>query len=50
MCSQILKNKSHDPGFKTEQIESKEDWTKEKIMQKALSITTDKGLEGNFDD
>ena len=50
VIDEILKNKSHDPGSKAEKIESKNDWTKEKIMQKALSITTDKGLEGNFDD
>ena len=50
VIDEILKNKSHDPGFKAERIERKNDWTKEKIMQKALSITTDKGLEGDFDD
>ena len=50
VIDEILKNKSHDPGSKAEKIESKNDWTKEKIMQKALSITTDKGLEGDFDD
>ena len=50
VIDEILKNKSHDPGSKAEKIESKNDWTKEKIMQKALSITTDKGLKGDFDD
>jgi len=50
VIDEILKNKSHDPGFKADKIESKADWTTEKIMEKALHITTDKGLEGDFDD
>ncbi len=50
VIDEILTNKSHDLGFKAEKIESENDWTKEKIMQKALSITSDKGAEGNFDD
>ncbi len=50
VIDEILKNKSHDPGSKAEKIESKNNWTKEKIMRKALSITTDKGLKGDFDD
>ena len=50
VIDEILKNQSCDPGFKTEKIESKNDWTKEKIIEKALSITTDKGQEGDFDD
>jgi len=50
VIEEILKNRSHDPGFKTEKIESKNDWTKEKIMQKALKIPSDKGVKGNFDD
>ena len=50
VIDEILKNKSHDPGSNAEKIESKNDWTKEKIMEKALNITTDKGLDGDFDD
>ena len=50
VIDEILKNQSCDPGFKTEKIESKNDWTKEKIIEKALNISTDKGLEGDFDD
>jgi len=50
VIDEILKNQSCDPGFKTEKIESKNNWTKEKIIKKALSITTDKGLDGDFDD
>jgi len=50
VIDEILKNKSHDPGFKAEKIESKREWTKEKIMEKASKITADKGPEGDFDD
>ncbi|MBT3178617.1 MAG: ketose-bisphosphate aldolase [Desulfobacula sp.] len=50
VVDEILKNKSYDPGFKIERIESKNDWTKEKIMEKALSIPVDKGQKGDFDD
>ena len=50
VIDEILKNKSHDPGSNAEKIENKNDWTKEKIMEKALSITTVKELEGDFDD
>ncbi|MCK5695433.1 MAG: class II fructose-bisphosphate aldolase [Desulfobacula sp.] len=50
VIGEILKNKSHDPGFKAQKIESEREWTKEKIMEKASKITTDKGPEGDFDD
>jgi fructose/tagatose bisphosphate aldolase len=50
VMDEILKNQSHDPGFKAKKIESKKEWTKEKIMEKASRITSDKGPEGNFDD
>ena len=50
VIDEILKNKSHDPGSKAQKIESKKDWTKEKIVNKALTITADKGPDGDFDD
>jgi hypothetical protein len=50
VIDEILKNNSHDPGFKAEKIESEKDWTKEKILEKAADINTDKGPKGNFDD
>ncbi|WP_300462270.1 class II fructose-bisphosphate aldolase [Desulfobacula sp.] len=50
VIDEIIKNNSHDPGFKAEKIESEMDWTKEKILEKATDINTDKGPKGNFDD
>lgn len=50
VIAEILKTQSHDPGFNAEKIESKQDWTKEKIIDKASKINTDKGPKGNFDD
>jgi fructose-bisphosphate aldolase, class II len=50
VIEEILKNQSHDPGFNAEKIESKNDWTKEKIIDSASKITSDKGPEGDFDD
>lgn len=50
VIDEILKNKSHDPGPKAEKIESKDDWTKEKIIARASKIISDKGPEGDFDD
>jgi hypothetical protein len=46
----ILETQSHTPGFKAEKIEKQEDWTREKIIEKAAKITSDKGPEGDFDD
>ena len=46
----ILKNGSHDPGPKAERIEDPAGWTREKIIEKAASITSNKGPEGDFDD
>ncbi|SDT83834.1 class II fructose-bisphosphate aldolase [Desulfobacula phenolica] len=50
VIDEILKNRSHDPGFKAEKIEQKNNWTTEKIMETASMMNTDKGPEGNFDD
>ncbi|MCG8552096.1 MAG: class II fructose-bisphosphate aldolase, partial [Desulfobacterales bacterium] len=47
---QILETQSHMPGFKAENIEQKNEWTREKIIEKASRITSDKGPEGDFDD
>lgn len=46
----ILKSGSYDPGPKAERIEDPAEWTPEKIVEKARSITSDKGKKGNFDD
>lgn len=46
----ILETQSHTPGFKAKKIEQKEDWTRERIIEKAAKITSDKGPEGDFDD
>ncbi|MCP4749017.1 MAG: class II fructose-bisphosphate aldolase [Desulfobacteraceae bacterium] len=46
----ILKAGSYDPVQQAEPIENKEEWTPEKIREKAKSITSDKGPDGDFDD
>lgn len=46
----ILKNGSHDPGPKAARIENPAEWTKEKIAERAVSLTGNKGPAGNFDD
>ena len=46
----ILRTNSHDPGPKAQCIESPQDWTKEKIIERAKTIDSDKGPEGDFDD
>lgn len=50
VIEEILKSKTCDPGPKAKIIEKKSDWTKEKIVEKASRITSDKGPEGDFDD
>ena len=50
VIDEILKTRSHDPGLKAQTIEDKNEWTKEKIIEKALTITSDKGPDGDFDD
>jgi len=50
VINEILKNNSHDPGFTAEKIESKNEWTTKKIIEKASKITTVKGPAGDFDD
>ncbi len=46
----ILKNNSPDPGPTAEQIEDQAEWTREKIIERARSLSSDKGPAGDFDD
>ena len=46
----ILEANSYDPGPKTEKIEDPLQWTKDKIIERAGGISSDKGPEGDFDD
>ena len=46
----ILEAGSHDPGPNATQIESPDDWTEAKIRERAATIESDKGPEGDFDD
>lgn len=47
---QILKIGSHDPGPKAQRIEDPQEWTRDKIIERAKSIESDKGPKGDFDD
>ncbi|MEJ2039479.1 MAG: class II fructose-bisphosphate aldolase [Desulfosarcinaceae bacterium] len=46
----ILRHGTYDPGPKAEKIESKVDWSREKIVERAKTLNTDKGPQGNFED
>jgi fructose/tagatose bisphosphate aldolase len=46
----ILEAGTYDPGPKAARIEDPAEWTPEKIVTRAASITSEKGLEGDFDD
>jgi fructose-bisphosphate aldolase class II len=46
----ILETGGFDPGPKAERIENPADWTPEKIIERAKTIDSDKGPEGNFED
>jgi fructose/tagatose bisphosphate aldolase len=46
----ILATGAPDPGAKAERIEDPAEWTREKIIEKAAAITSDKGPEGDFED
>lgn len=46
----ILEAGSHDMGSKAARIEDPADWTKEKIIERAKGLDTDRGPEGDFDD
>lgn len=47
---QILKTDGYDPGPKAQRIEDPQEWTREKIIERAKEIDSDKGPEGDFDD
>ncbi|MGM0425588.1 MAG: class II fructose-bisphosphate aldolase [Thermodesulfobacteriota bacterium] len=46
----ILQQGSYDPGPVAKQIEDPAEWTKEKILEKAKGLSSDKGPAGNYDD
>jgi fructose-bisphosphate aldolase class II len=46
----ILEAGSYDAGPKTDRIENPAEWTPEKIIERAASIESDKGPEGDFED
>jgi fructose-bisphosphate aldolase class II len=46
----ILKAGSYDVGSKGSLIEDPAHWTREQIVERAKSISSDKGPEGNFED
>ena len=46
----ILEAGTYDPGPKVTRIEDPDEWTPEKIVKRAASLTRDKGPKGDFDD
>jgi len=50
VMNEILRLETYDPGPKAKRVEDPDEWTTEKITQKAASLSPDKGPEGNFDD
>ena len=46
----ILEAGTYDPGPKASRIENPDEWTSEKIVQRAATIDSDKGPKGNFED
>ena len=46
----ILSTGTYDPGPRAARIEDPAEWTPEKIVQRATTIESDKGPEGDFDD
>jgi fructose-bisphosphate aldolase class II len=46
----ILEAGAYDAGPKTDRIENPAEWTPEKIIERAASIQSDKGPEGDFED
>jgi len=46
----IIDAGSYDPGPKSSRIENPDDWTAEKIAERAAAIDSDKGPDGDFDD
>jgi fructose-bisphosphate aldolase class II len=47
---EILESGLYDPGPKVKRIENPDDWTQSKIKEKAKTIDSNKGPEGDFDD
>jgi fructose-bisphosphate aldolase, class II len=46
----ILDADGYDPGPKASRTENPDEWTPDKIVERASSISSDKGEEGDFDD
>ncbi|ADH85391.1 class II fructose-bisphosphate aldolase [Desulfurivibrio alkaliphilus] len=46
----IIQQGSHDLGPKAERLEDPAQWTGDKIVEKAATLDSDKGPEGDFDD
>jgi hypothetical protein len=46
----IIQAGSHDLGPKAGLMEQPEEWTEEKIRQRAANLDGDKGPQGSFDD
>jgi len=46
----ILEAGTYDPGPKASRIEDPDEWTSERIVQRAAAIDSDKGSSGDFDD
>jgi hypothetical protein len=50
VIEEIINAGSFEPAPKAEQVEDPTEWTEEKLIEKAKSIDSDKGEEGDFDD
>ena len=50
VIEEIINAGSFEPAPKAEQVEDPTEWTEEKLIEKAKSIDSDKGPEGDFDD
>jgi len=48
--AEILEAGSHNPAPRAKRIEDPAEWTKEKIVERAATIDSDKGPEGDFED
>ena len=46
----ILRTNGFDPGPKAEKIEDAAQWTRAKIIERAGTINSNKGAQGDFDD
>jgi fructose-bisphosphate aldolase class II len=50
VIEEIINAGTFEPGPKAAQVEDPTEWTEEKLIEKAKSIDSDKGEEGDFDD